>query len=358
MQTLLSDHHASQVRLPRSRYSIATPGTIRDYLHVHITVTAPQLGQALLTLKALAIILSDHHSALQSFYSNSTRAIMGVFSEKPIFDPTFVDDDADIVLQSRDGIFYGMHKCILRTSSGFFRTMLSLPSSGSPSAAAAIDSIVLDERSGTLGILLRMISGLEVPKWACLDVLEDVLEAAQKYDMSGPASTIRAIITTPLFLDQPLRLYALAARSDWEEEAKFASRHTLDLSIHDKQHLPMMDHIPSAYLIRLIEFHRERRDQFQHFILQDSRCFGINKACTNCGVPYKNGGLGHMAKCMVMSMDMNPLGSELVDGDWKKWIEAMNSCCGTCDSSEAVRTYSESIQSSVNLALKSLPSTI
>lgn len=281
---------------------------------------------------------------------------MGEFSENPNFDPSFVDDDADIVLQSCDGIFYKMHKCILRTSSGFFRTMLSLPSSSSLPAAASIDSIALDERSCVLGLLLRMVSGLEVPKWACLDALEDVLYAAQKYDMPGPASTVRAI--TPLFLDQPLRLYALAARHDWEEEAKFASRHTLNLSIHDKQHLPIMNHIPSAYLIRIIKLHRERRDQFQRLILQDSRCFGINKACTHCGVPYKNGGLGHMVKCMVMSMDVRPSGSELVGGDWKKWIEAMNSCCGTCDSSPPVHSYAESIQISVNLAIKSLPSTI
>ena len=69
----------------------------------------------------------------------------------------------------------------------------------------------------------------------------------------------------PLFLDQRLTLYVLAARNGWEEGAKFTSRHTLGLSIHDKQHLPILDHIRSpiciisrmcrlsAYLVRIIE---------------------------------------------------------------------------------------------------------
>ena len=131
---------------------------------------------------------------------------------------------------------------------------------------------------------------------------------------------IRATTTTLLFLDQPLTLYVLAARN---EEAEFTSRHTLSLPIHDKRRLPILDHIrsslciisrmswSSAYLNRIIEFHRERRDQYQRLVLQRSRCFGINEARTNCGVPYKNGGLGHMAKYMVMSTGVKPSGSEI-----------------------------------------------
>src|ERR1700685_744291 len=80
------------------------------------------------------------------------------------------------VLVTSDGICYRIHSFILRCTSGFFRAMLTLPQ-----VSDRPDSVTLDETSKVVGILLRMISGLEVPMWESYDDIEAVLEAAHKY---------------------------------------------------------------------------------------------------------------------------------------------------------------------------------
>jgi len=75
-----------------------------------------------------------------------------------------------------------------------------------------------------------MISGFETPKLESFDEVEDMLAVAKKYDMPGPFTTIRATLTSPIFLEQPLRLYVIAARYGWDDEAKLASKHSLSLS--------------------------------------------------------------------------------------------------------------------------------
>ncbi|KZP02332.1 hypothetical protein FIBSPDRAFT_852303, partial [Athelia psychrophila] len=43
------------------------------------------------------------------------------------YHPSFSEEDATIVLTSSDGINYRIHPFTLRTTSGFFRDMISLP---------------------------------------------------------------------------------------------------------------------------------------------------------------------------------------------------------------------------------------
>ena len=73
------------------------------------------------------------------------------------YDPMFdsLDDDF-VLLVASDGICYRIHSFILRCTSGFFRAMLTLPQ-----VSDRPDSVTLDEASKVVGILLRMICGLE-----------------------------------------------------------------------------------------------------------------------------------------------------------------------------------------------------
>lgn len=75
----------------------------------------------------------------------------------------------------------------------------------------------------TLELLLRMVSGLPLLPVDNYDVIDKILYAAEKYDMPGPMSIIRLLIMTPPLLDQPFRLYTVACRYGWEEEASFLS---------------------------------------------------------------------------------------------------------------------------------------
>src|ERR1700734_1291406 len=216
----------------------------------------------------------------------------------------------------------------LRTTSGFFRDMISLHQHNT--AESCEDTIALDEPSNVLGALLRLISGFGVMKWESYDEVENVLAAAQKYDMTGPLMMIRAAITSPIFMEQPLRLYAIAARYGWEDEAKLASKHSLVLSIHDDEHAAILERIPTPYVLRLFRLHRVRRDEFKKHVTRDHGCFGIEH-CPYCGESFQKSPVAVLMNLIIWEMDRRPAGDGLLDGQWKEWpmckgCRCMQSC--------------------------------
>jgi hypothetical protein len=220
------------------------------------------------------------------------------------------------------------------------------------------DVIVLDEPSKVLGTLLRMIGGLEFPKLQSFGELEDVLAAADKYDMPGPRAFIRSIITTSPFLEKPLRLYAIAARYDWEEEAKLASKHTLALSIYDKKHAAVLDRIPVAYLMRLLRLHRERVAKFKEHVTRDDGCFGVHQ-CPCCHQKTNASTIGRLVSLMVSEMDQQPSGQQLLAGKWKQWPaykEGQSCSARYCGATYAA--YWPGLADDIENSFNSLPSSI
>jgi hypothetical protein len=280
-------------------------------------------------------------------------------TEPLAYDAAFAEDDAKIVLTSSDKVHYRVHSFTLRTTSGFFRDMISLPQPHDTQSRE--DVIALDETSHVLGTLLRIICGLGVMKWESYDHVEDVLAAAQKYDMMGPMMTIRSVIMTPAFVRQPLRLYSIAARFGWEEEAKFASKHTLNLSLHDTQHSIILERTPITYVLRLFRLHRVRRDEFKKHAMRDGGCFGIQN-CPNCNNRIQNtGSLSQLTNLIVWEMDQDSSGNLLLEGRWKEWPIYKNKE-GTCPSCGVAfrnhQEYGERISTDIRSCIQSLPSTI
>lgn len=273
------------------------------------------------------------------------------------YHPLFAEEDATIIITSSDGVHYRMHPFILRTTSGFFRDMISLPRHGGV-AESYEDHITLNERGKILENLLRIISGFGVLQWESLDELEDVLAAAQKYDMPGPQLAIRSVIRSGIFLKTPLRLYAIAACYGWEEEAKIASKLSLDMSIYDDEHTAILERIPTSYILRLFRLHRDRRNQFRKHVSRDNGCFGI-QTCADCNRAVKNSGLEQLMNLIIWEMDQRPAGSDLVEGIWKKWPAYKSEPCQCGRSKTFVATvYGEKITEDIRACLKVLPSTI
>jgi hypothetical protein len=279
------------------------------------------------------------------------------------YDVAFTEKDANIVLQSSDGIFYRMSSFTLRTTSGFFRGMMTLPPSGDISSAAhRDDEITLDEKSVVVGRLLRMISGFETPKWKSFDEVEDLLAAAYKYEMPGPLAAARTTFMWPFSAEQPLRLYAVAARYGWEEEAKLASKHSLTLSIHDKEHDSVLERVPSAWLLRLFRLHRERREAFGRKIIKNDKAFNIicgdfidvDEFAKKDMEPWLN-----LARLMLWEIDRCPAGGVLLNGGWMKWPEA-DKCLQKSDYSCCRRkhNFGQEVDILVRTTLLELASTI
>lgn len=276
------------------------------------------------------------------------------------YDPAFVEDDANIVLRSSDGIHYRIPSYTLRTTSGFFRDMFTLPMPVSGTNQGEV--IVMDETSKVLGKLLRMIGGLGFAKWESTEELEAVFAAAEKYDMPGPIATMAVNLTTSVFIQKPLKLYAVAARYGLEDVAKYASKLTLSLSIYDEEHIRVLERVPTTYVLRLFRLHRKRRDEFQKLV-NLNKTLGVT-TCLNCHVDLSGGalkGITYLAQVMVSKIDLHPIGSELLDGTWKTWPEAMERACtraGFNCSYPVAHYYQETITTTITNFMKSLPDTI
>jgi hypothetical protein len=103
-----------------------------------------------------------------------------------LFHPLFSSPEGDIILSASGGnTLFRVHSFTLKTTSGWFRTMFSLPQKTSPTFA---DVIYLDEDAQTLDALLRMVCGQPVLRLETFDMVESILYAAEKYDMPGPVS--------------------------------------------------------------------------------------------------------------------------------------------------------------------------
>jgi hypothetical protein len=279
------------------------------------------------------------------------------------YDPAFAEDDAKIILQSSDDTLYRMHSFTLRTTSGFFRAMLTLPQHDSPPADDHEERITLDEPSVVLGPLLRIISGFRIQNWESYDQVEGVLAAAEKYDMEGALSIVRSAITSPSFLEQPLKLYAIAARYGWEEEAKLASKRSLALSIHDAEYTLILERIPSVYLLRLLRLHRGRSIEFEKLASKDEKLLGIH-SCIGCACRITSGGpLLALFKSIVIYLDRRPAGDDLLNGQWKKWPEMQGKVCSRGNNTNCTLGiehphYTGRITTSIEATMRLLTSTI
>lgn len=251
---------------------------------------------------------------------------------------------------------------VLRTTSGFFRDMLTLPKAVSPKVAAQqSDSIALDETSEVLGPLFRMISGLKYGNLTSSEKFLSILRAAYKYDMEGAVETLRRFTALPDFADQPLKMYALAAQYGWEKEAKAASKCTLAVSIHQEEHDAVLKTIPPEYLLRLLKLHRDRRDQFERSTIETSgsavKCFGMT-SCHHCSQSWSaNGPMVALAYAMVRSLDRRADGEVLLKNGWKSWQDK-NLCDTSGCSGRAAKKWEDKIQSWVNSCVASLPCSI
>lgn len=196
---------------------------------------------------------------------------------------TFDAHDADIILTSAEHTEFRVHRCILAAASPFFHDMFTLPQNASEVNHAQLPIIPVSEPSHILDTLLRFVYPIPNPHIDSLDELVPVLTAATKYDLTSVVISLRAILVDPRFTStEPTRVYAIASRFEFEEEAQIASKYTLSVNVLEA---PLSDDLKfiSAYAYhRLLDLHRRRvKEALQMLKLSDDvKCMQCN------GSPY------------------------------------------------------------------------
>ncbi|KAJ7467861.1 hypothetical protein B0H11DRAFT_1869458 [Mycena galericulata] len=272
--------------------------------------------------------------------------------------PSFIDKTADVVLLSTEGTLYLVHSVILRNTSGFFRTMLSLPQ---PPDAKLPHEIPVGEKDAVMERVLRMMCGLEIPKWASLDEVETVVDLIEKWDALGPLSVVRTAITSSIFADEPLRVYALTARFGWEEEAAAVMVQTLKLELLNEQHDSTLCRLSSRSLLNLVAFHDRCKARFRE-ALDGTELFTAGnddpREC-GCGTRRDNFPWRILKAKLLSEFNRRPLGDRILV-DMSGWVESTtcwHAKCPKCghhyyDQVSTVGNIKESIKISINSSLK------
>lgn len=281
--------------------------------------------------------------------------------------------DADVVLASRDGVLFCVPSMTLKMTSSWFRTMFTLPQGSPPSSSRSSDQLVapsieiinLDEDSSTLEALFRMICGLEIPALETWDAVEPVLFAAEKYDMPGPASIIRALLRTPTFVDAPLRLYASACHFGWGEDVRAASTRSLTLNLYDPVHRPSLLRLLTADLLALFELHHERRKQFRARIVEapfltDSQLSDTAAArCSRCREAISYFEWRELRHSMLAELERRPAGDTVLTG-LEEWPTAQACWASKCKKLSCLSpVYDKALSSkAIKDVLDSLPNAV
>jgi BTB/POZ domain len=139
---------------------------------------------------------------------------------------------ADIIIQSSDNTNYPVHKSILASSSQLFKDLFSLPCfSAGNVQRSELPALPLSEDAEVVRALITVLYPIpsEIP--SSYNVVLALLAAAQKYDMPGIQSSIRAEVSQRNLHapagDEAL-VYAMASKNKLLPEAQTAARLTLD----------------------------------------------------------------------------------------------------------------------------------
>lgn len=137
---------------------------------------------------------------------------------------------ADVILRSSDNVDFPMLKINLIQSSPLFESMFSLPQPTNPESVDeqknGLPLVPLTETGDVLDVLLRFCIPRTPPQLTDLRGISQVAEGAKKYQIEWASETARQALGA--FAEkEPVRVYAIACRFGFEEEARLAARRTL-----------------------------------------------------------------------------------------------------------------------------------
>ncbi|KAF7369873.1 hypothetical protein MSAN_00616400 [Mycena sanguinolenta] len=224
------------------------------------------------------------------------------------YHPLFSDPAADTTLRSTEGTLFRVPAFVLRRTTGYFAATLP--------AIADTEHVPLDEPAALLAQTLSLLCGLPPPDAALdFDRAEAILGLAERWDAPGAAARVRDAITGPVFLAEPLRMYVVAVRAGWKDEARIASRGTLVLSLYDEVHDELLRRLPTQDLMALLGLHRRRRDTLDGLLKTN-----VNMAAVSWEYRAR----------IFAEMDIRALGDTVTGSAVDEWREALACWSAKC----------------------------
>ncbi|KAJ7207330.1 hypothetical protein B0H12DRAFT_1034523, partial [Mycena haematopus] len=271
-----------------------------------------------------------------------------------VYHPLFSDPAADTILRSTEGTLFRVPAFVLRRTAGYFAATLP--------AIADAEQVPLDEPAAFLAQILSLLCGLPPPDDAPLDFdrAEAILGLAERWDAPGAAARVRDAITGPVFLAEPLRLYVVAVRAGWEDEARIASRATLVLSLYDEVHNELLRRLPTRDLMALLGLHRRRRDTLDTLLRTDVNLAAVSGCCAVCGLQVDNYLWREYRARIFTEMDTRALGDTVIGAGVDEWREALacwNAKCAGAGCSKAIYDR-DTILPGIKACIDQLPDTV
>ena len=174
----------------------------------------------------------------------------GDAKENTVSEHLFVYEDADIILQSSDGIDFRVHKVIISLASTDLVDKSSITHD-------ALPVIVVPENSHTLAKLLELCYPVGDSDLGDLNTAHAVLSAAIKYKMTKVIQLAKKQ-WMGLVKTAPLRVYFIAVRYGWKEEAQEAARCVANQPI-ENVYVPEMEFMSAVVYHRLLRYHHNYR---------------------------------------------------------------------------------------------------
>lgn len=260
------------------------------------------------------------------------------FSLHPLF------TEGDTTLAAKGGsTFFRVYSHTLKMTSGFFRSMFSLPQDSS-SYSKPGGVFYLDEDESTLECLLKMMCGLSLPPIDTYDRLDSLLDAVEKYDTPGPLSIVRLLVMTPALTVQPFRLYGIACRFGWEAEAKHASTQTLRYNLYDPAIRPLLQRLSTGSLLKLMELHRSRREGLRQRLNDPPFVAGSTATCVSCHSLIDYHTWRELKYKIILEMDTRPLGDTVIETGLLEWPEAVACWTAKCPENACHRSLYDKVE--------------
>ncbi|EKM50046.1 uncharacterized protein PHACADRAFT_264546 [Phanerochaete carnosa HHB-10118-sp] len=195
----------------------------------------------------------------QTQAKKSTNAPMQTKKPTIAMEP-FNHEHADIVLRTSDDVHFLVHKQILMTWSPFWQGQFLAMEQEETQSRLQYDQmrrliVPVSEDSRTLDSLLRHVYPVHnAPTLRGFQDTFALLEAARKYEIIAAVKASKKVIAE-LAEQYPLRVYALAAKKQWEHEMRTAAIAALGHPINE-MYVEELESIPAGVYYRLLAYYR------------------------------------------------------------------------------------------------------